>query len=214
MEEKIKIAVADDHPLVITGLDFIISNCSDMVLTGSYSDGKNLLRGLETTVPNVLLLDIHMPGQSGDDLADIIHGTYPAVKILVLTNEDNVYYIKNMLRKGVDGYILKTSTESILLNAIRTVSRGEKYLEPALKEKVVDDTMQATKQLASQPMFSRREKEVLEYIASDLTSQQIADKLCVSKRTIDYHRLNLLTKLGVKNTAALVKKVIQLGLIE
>ncbi len=211
---KIKIAIADDHPLVINGLHHILGNCADMEIIGSYSDGKELLKGFEVIQPDVLLLDIHLPGQTGDELAEIISERYPLVKMLALTNLDNVYYIKNMLRKGVHGYVLKTTREEILLEAIRTVFRGEQYLEPVLKEKVVQDALLAKRQIAASPVLSRREKEVLHYIASNLTSQQIADKLFVSKRTIDNHRLSLLMKLDTKNVAALVKKAIQLGLID
>lgn len=211
---KIKIAIADDHPLVINGLHHILGNCTDMEIIGSYPGGKELLADLQIQQPDVLLLDIHMPGQTGDELAEIISEKYPQVKMLALTNLDNVYYIKNMLRKGVHGYVLKTTREEILLNAIRAVQRGEQFLEPVLKEKVVHDALQAKRQTSANPILSRREKEVLQYIASNLTSQQIADKLFVSKRTIDNHRLSLLMKLDAKNVAALVKKGIQLGLIE
>lgn len=210
----IKIAIADDHPLVINGLKLILANSKKMELTGSYNNGKELLNGLRLCVPDVLVLDIHMPGQTGDELAGIITEQYPGVKILALTNEDSVYHIKNMLRKGVHGYILKTTSEDILLDAILKVNKGEQYLETALKEKMVQDTLQAKKQLSAAPVLSDREKEVLRYIAQDMTSQQIADKIFVSKRTIDYYRLSMLTKLGVKNVGALVKKGIQLGLID
>src|SRR5580693_1799448 len=119
----IKIAIADDHPLVINGLHRILSNCADMEITGSYSNGGELLKGIAKVQPDVLLLDIQMPGQTGDELAEIISVQYPAIKMIALTNQDNVFYIKNMLRKGVHGYILKTSKEEILLDAIRTVCR-------------------------------------------------------------------------------------------
>ncbi len=211
---KIKIAIADDHPLVINGLHHILGNCTDMEVIGSYPSGKELLADLLVRQPDVLLLDISMPGQTGDELAEVISEKYPDVKMLALTNLDNVYYIKNMLRKGVHGYILKTTREEILLNAIRSVHRGEQFLEPVLKEKVVHDALLAKRQVAANPILSRREKEVLQFIASNLTSQQIADKLFVSKRTIDNHRLSLLMKLDAKNVAALVKKGIQMGLIE
>jgi len=210
----IKIAIADDHPLVINGLHHILGNCADMEVTGSYANGSELLKGIAKVQPDVLLLDIQMPGQTGDELAEIISVQYPAIKMLALTNQDNVYYIKNMLRKGVHGYILKTSKEEILLEAIRTVYRGEQYLESSLKDKVVQDTLQAKKQLSADPILSRREKDVLQLISLNLTSQQVADKLFISKRTVDNHRLSLMMKLGAKNVAALVKKAIQLGLIE
>ncbi len=211
---KIKIAIADDHPLVINGLHHILANCADMEIMGSYTDGAKLLTGLAKQQPDVLLLDIQMPGQTGDQIAEKLHHAYPLIKILVLTNQDNVYYIKNMMRKGVLGYILKTTEGDILMNAIRTVSRGEQYLEPVLMAKVAKDTLQAKRQIAADPLLTRREKEVIRYLASDMTSQQIADKLFISKRTVDSCRLSLLTKLGVKNSSALVKKGIQLGLIE
>lgn len=210
----IKVAIADDHPLVINGLKLILANSKHMQLTGCYKNGRELLTGLKSTVPDVLILDIHIPGQTGDELAEIITDNYPQIKMLALTNEDSVYYIKTMLRKGVHGYILKTTSEDILLDAIRRVYNGEQYLETTLREKVLQDTLQAKKQLSAQPVLSDREKQVLQYIAQDMTSQQIADKISVSKRTVDYYRLSMLTKLGVKTPAALVKKGIQLGLIE
>ncbi len=211
---KIKIVIADDHPLVIKGLQFILAGNDDIELIGSYTNGKELIKGLAGNQTDVLILDIHMPEQTGEELVEIIGTRYPQIKILVLTNEDSVYYIKNMLRKGAAGYILKTTDEKILLDAVRTVYGGGQYLETILKEKVIQDTFQAKKQLSAHPILSEREKEVLRYVAMDFTSQQIAEKIFVSKRTIDYYRLCLLTKLGVKNVGALVKKGIQLGYID
>lgn len=210
----ITVAIADDHPLVLNGVRHILSKSTDIALAESYKNGTELLAGLEKSQPDVLLLDIQMPGQTGDELAEIISRDFPKVRLLALTNLDNVYYIKLMLRKGVHGYILKTTEEDILLEAIRTVNRGDTYLEPLLKEKVRQDNLQAKKQLSANLILSTREKEVLQYISSDLTSQEIAEKLFVSKSAVDNHRLNLLMKMGVKNVAALVKKAIQLGLIE
>jgi DNA-binding NarL/FixJ family response regulator len=211
---KTTIAIADDHPVVINGLYHILSDCTDIEITASYTNGKELLYGLKKSLPDILLLDIQMPGQTGDELAEIISECYPEVKMLVLTNYDNLYYIKTMFRKGVRGYLLKTTQNDKLLDAIRALYRGEQYLEPLLKEKLMQEMMQVKKQMSVGPILSRREKEVLQYIATDLTSRQIADRLYVSKRTIDNHRLSLLMKLGVKNVAALVKKAIQLSLID
>ena len=210
---KIRVAIADDHPLVINGLRFILSNCADFEIIASYANGAELLRGFTQQLPDVLLLDIHMPGQTGEELADIISVQFPTVRMLALTNLDIVYYIKSMMRRGVYGYILKTSREQVLLDAIRTVNKGEKYLETQLQEKVLQDSLQARQQLSANPILSWREKEILQLIATNLTSQQIAEKLAISKRTVDSYRLSLLTKLGAKNVAALVRKGIQLGLI-
>jgi DNA-binding NarL/FixJ family response regulator len=211
---RIKIAIADDHPLVINGLQHILGNTADMEITGTYINGEELLKGIARRQPHVLLLDIQMPGQTGDELAEIIKEQYPDIKMLALTNLDNVYYIKNMLRKGVHGYVLKTTREEILINAIRTVHSGEQFLEPALKEKLVQDSLQAKKDFSSNPILSNKEKEILRLIAKERTSQQIADELSLSKRTIENHRQSLHVKLDVKNVVALIKKAIQLGIIE
>ncbi len=210
----IKIAIIDDHPLVITGLRHILAGAPGMEITGSYTGGKELLRALTTEQPDVLLLDIQLPGQTGDELVEIIKEKYPAIQILVLTNFDNVFYVKNMLKKGANGYVLKTTNEDILIEAINTVYKGEMYLEPVLREKVLHDNLQAKKTFSAEPVITRMEKEVLQLIAADMTSQQVADKLFLSKRTIDNYRLSLLMKLGVKNPAGLVKKAMQLGLID
>lgn len=211
---KIRVAIADDHPLVVNGLHHILTNCTDMEVVGSYTNGRELLRGIGLSLPDVLLLDIQMPGQTGDELAGIITEQFPEVKMLALSNLDNVYYVRNMLRNGVKGYILKTSREETLLDAIRTIYNSGQYLELSLKDKLIQDTLQSKKQLSADPILTRREKEVLQLIGVDMTSQQIADKLSLSKRTVDNHRLNIMMKLGVKNVAALIKRAIQQGLIK
>src|SRR4051812_47187679 len=108
---KIKIAIVDDHPLVITGLRHILGNCADMEITGSYVNGKELLRAMALSQPDVLLLDIQLAGQTGDKLVEIIRSEYQDVKVLVLTNFDNIFYVKSMLKKGANGYVLKTTHE-------------------------------------------------------------------------------------------------------
>lgn len=210
---KIKIIIVDDHPLFIKGLQQIFANSCEIELLESYCNGKELLAGRVLANADVVLLDIHMPGPSGDELAEVIKRQYPETKIIALTNEDNVFYIKNMLKKGADGYVLKTTTEDTLLTAIRIVFSGKQYLESDLTQKVLRDTLNGKKDLSAKPELSRREKEVLRLIAMDMTSKQIAEKLFVSKRTVDYYRICLTAKLGVKSTAALVKKGMQLGYI-
>jgi DNA-binding NarL/FixJ family response regulator len=211
---KIKIQILDDHPLVITGLKHIFSNCPEIEIVGTFVNGNELLRALATEQADVLLLDIQLPGMTGDELVEVIKKQFPEVKILILTNFDNVFYVKNLLKKGANGYILKTTNEDVLLDAIKSVYEGKLFLEPILREKVLQDTLQVKQTLAIEPVITRMEKEIMQLIAADLTSQEIADKLFLSKRTIDNYRLSLLMKLGVKNPAGLVKRAIQLGLID
>jgi len=211
---KIRIAVADDQPLLIKGLEQLLTNNDDILLTGSYTTSAELYKGLGSKRADVLVLDIHMAAQTGiDELVEIVQARHPQIAILVFTNEDAMHSVKHMLQKGVTGYVLKTTSEDVLLDAVRAVHSGRQYLDPVLKERLVQDTLQTKKQNPAIPTLSEREKEVLRYIVMDLTSQQIADKIFVSKRTVDYYRLCLLTKLGVKSAGALVKKGIQLGFI-
>jgi DNA-binding NarL/FixJ family response regulator len=210
---KIRVSIADDHPLVINGLTQILECCDDIQLIATYSNGQELLEGLELLQPDVLLLDLHMPYMSGEEVTPIIAEQYKSVRIIALTNQDNTYYVKTMMRHGVSGYVLKTSDADTIVDAIRMVDSGEVYIEPSLKEKVVQETLQAKQGRISMPQLTRREKEVLDLIASNFTSQEIADQLFLSKRTIDNHRLSLLLKLDVKNSAALIKKAMQLGLL-
>jgi DNA-binding NarL/FixJ family response regulator len=185
-----------------------------MQITGSYSNGAALQEGLAQKLPDVLLLDIQMPGQTGDELAPILLKQYPTMRILALTNQDDLYYINSMLNNGVVGYVLKTTSEDILLNAIRTIHAGGEYVDQSLKEKIIQQAAHAERIKNETPMLSHREKEVLAHIAADLTSQQIADAMFISKRTVDNHRQSLLLKLGVKNVASLVKKAMHLGLLD
>lgn len=212
--KKIRIAIADDHPLILSGLRNVLAYFSDIEITGTFSGASGLLESLHSGLPDVLLLDIHMGEQPGDELARIILKQYPGARILMLTNEDNVYYIKNLLQNGVLGYVLKTAPHEVLLDAIRTVYDGRQFLEPALKEKVLQHTLSTRQQRSQGPALTRREKEVLKLIASNFSSQEIADQLFISKRTVDNHRIGLLMKLGVKNSASLIKKAIDQGLLD
>jgi DNA-binding NarL/FixJ family response regulator len=206
-------SIADDHPLVINGLKQILECCKDIEIISTYANGQELLEGLETAQPDVLLLDIQMPYKTGDEVAPLILDAYKGIKIIALTNQDNTYYVKTMMRHGVSGYMLKTSDADTIVDAIRLVAGGEVFVDPLLKEKLVEESILGKKTTTRMPQLTRREKEILELIASNFTSQEIADQLFLSKRTIDNHRLSLLLKLDVKNSAALIKKAMQMGLI-
>lgn len=206
----IRIAIVDDHPLLIKGLRSMLQHCTDIEITGTYHNGRELFAGLREIQPDVLLLDIQMQGQMGDELALLLRKEYPNMMVLVLTNMEHEYYIKTMLEYGVQGYVLKSSDEMILLEAVRTVSTGQQYFDPVIRKQVA----KAKYGISQTPTLTRREKEILTLIASDMNSSDIATRLFLSKRTVDNHRANLLLKLDVKNSANLVKKALNLGLIK
>jgi DNA-binding NarL/FixJ family response regulator len=213
---KIRVSIADDHPLILRGLQNLLSNHTDIEVSGIYENGSDLLAGLAENAPDVLLLDIQMPDKNGLELTSIISHQFPAVGIIALTNLDSQFYIKSMLNQGALGYILKNSNEDILLEAIKTVYNREPYLEPTLRERTWRTMIKG--QHVTSPdgghSLTRREKEILLLIAKEFTSQEIADKLFLSLRTVETHRMNLMLKLGAKNMIGLVKAAIQMGLVE
>src|ERR1700744_6434281 len=122
---NINISIADDHPMMIQGLQHLLAHYPHITLLGAYLNGEELLHGLQATVPDVLLLDIQLPGQSGDELAPILLKKYPGLRILILTNFDSALHVNTLFRHGVHGYILKSAEEKMLITAIETVYKGE-----------------------------------------------------------------------------------------
>lgn len=159
-------------------------------------------------------MDISMPEMNGEELAAKLHKEYPEIALIAFTNMKQRYYLRSMIQKGVVGYVLKSSSEHILLEAIRTVHGGKVYFDPLIREEGIM-ALKTEAATTTQPLLlSEREKEVLQLLAENYNSNEIADKLFISKRTVDFHRANLVLKLDVKGRANLVKKAIDLGLIK
>ena len=209
----IKTAIADDHPMMLEGLQKSLARYSCIALSGAYRNGKELLEGLKQKVPDVLLLDIQMPGQSGDELVPVLLKKYPDIKILIFTNFDSVLYANNLLQKGAGGYLLKTVEESVLIDAIKAVYDGEQFIAPELRGKLQQINDKIKKAVFSKFSLTPREKEILKLIADGNTCPEIASVLFLSIGTIENYRNTILLKLEAKNTAALVKKALQYGLI-
>lgn len=210
----IRIAVADDHPMIIGGLSNLFSLYPHLHLTGSFPDGDALLKGLEKQQPDVLLLDIQLPGKTGDVLAPLILKKYPAIRILALTNLDSVLYIHNMFRLGVSGYVLKNSDPDRLIEAIEAVYQGETFLATVLKDQLEKFQLDMRKEAAVRPSLTPREKEILQLTVNGDTIQEISEKLFIGLRTVEYYRSNLFLKLEVKNMASLIKKALKLGMVD
>jgi DNA-binding NarL/FixJ family response regulator len=210
---NIKIAIADDHPMIISGLQNILSNYSQITLTGTYSDGNELMLGLTQTEPDVLLLDIQLPGKTGDELAPIILKKYPTLRILALTNFDSVLYANNMIRNGVLGYLLKTAKQDMLIKAIETVYNGERFVEPVIEKQLGDFSIKMRSDLFAKVALTLREKEILQLVVNGFTNQQIVEKLFLSINTVKNYRNRIFIKLDVKNMAELTQKALKLGLV-
>jgi DNA-binding NarL/FixJ family response regulator len=204
----IKVAITDDQSIIINGLQKILSGNADIKIIATYNNGEELLEGLKETKPDVLLLDIQMPGKTGIELAGIISKKYNDIKIIALTNFDVPAQIKKMLLQGCMGYLLKDAKPQIIITAIETVYNGNEYLQEEIQKKL----QSVNSELPVSGIITRREKEILQLIIEEYTNNQIADKLFLSLRTVENHRNHLLQKFGVKNTAGLVKIAVSQGL--
>jgi len=211
---SIQIAIADDHQMVINGIRTMLADYPRISITDTYLDGEALMRGLEARTPNVLLLDIQLPGRTGDKLAPAILKKYPSVRILTLTNFDSAFYARNMLYHGALGYLLKSTDRETLIAAIESVYEGREFLEPSMKQQIEEKSLKTNRAHVRFPVLSAREKEIIQLIADGYTTQKIIETLHLSANTVDNYRSSLLLKFGVTNTASLIKKAVQLGMVE
>lgn len=211
----IRTAILDNHPMAIHGVASMLQPYDHIDLTASYTSAKALLEGLTVTQPDVLLLDIMLPDSSGKEMAEIISTQWPAVRIIALTSLDAPSHVKSMMRRGCAGYLLKDTDARTLAHAIQQVYEGREFIEPAIKEQILQNVLKFKKNSADTfPKLTQREKEILTLIVQEHTSQEIADKLFISLRTVETHRFSLLQKLDAKNMVALTKIAMQMGLVD
>jgi len=212
--KQITIAIADDHPVVLNGIRDMLRHYPHIRLGHTYTDGEALLQGLKSSCPDVLLLDIQMPGKTGDELVPILVKTYPELRILILSNFNQMIYIHNMLSNGAAGYLSKNTDQKSIVEAIETVHKGEVYLKPDVATKLEEFRKQIRWKTSTKYGLTPREKDILRLMLKEYSNPEIAKELCISLRTVENYRFNLATKLEVKNTIGLVKKVIELGLLD
>lgn len=209
----IKVAILDDQFIVLNGVQQMLQENKDIHLSGVYQNKDELMSDIFANTPDVLLLDIRMPNDEGDTIALYLTKHFPGINILALTNFDTLHYVKKMLRSGVLGYLLKNTDRDTLVNAIKTVYEGNQYLEPEIKSKLLNEFSTSKRSAETLPSLTKRETEILSLIVKQYSSQEIADHLYLSLRTVENHRYNLFQKLDVKNVAGLVTKSFQLGLV-
>ncbi|NRF41733.1 response regulator transcription factor [Pedobacter foliorum] len=209
----ITIGIADDHLLVIQGIKAMLSKKNHLSIVFAAENGNSLLNNLKIALPDVLLLDIQMPDMSGIDLCQQIAKDYPSVKILALTNMDESFYVKQMIRNGAAGYLLKNTDQLTMINAIEEVMMGNQYLDKQIQKNLMDEMLLGKKRSAQQVVLTKRELEILGLIAKEFTNHEIAESLFISLRTVQTHRLNISHKLNAKNMVSLVKEAYKRGLI-
>ncbi len=208
----ISVAILDDHLMVLEGLQTMLENNESITVTNIFSRGKDLLNFLKTETPNIILLDINLPDSNGIDLCNTITKLYPEINSIGLSNYSETGFIKNMMRNGAKGYLLKNTTKKELIEAIKAVHSGDTYLPKILKDKLLNESF-GVQTASFVPKLTRREQEILSNIAEELTNIEIAEKLFISIKTVESHRKNLHQKFGVRNTAGLIKEAFTKGLL-
>ncbi|MCB0761195.1 MAG: response regulator transcription factor [Flavobacteriales bacterium] len=209
----IRVAITEDHPLIVSGIREILDHAEGMELVHAYPTAAASNDGLAAELPDVLLLDIHLPDGDGVDLCKEYKRLYPELRIIALTTYNQTMLVKNMMKNGASGYLLKNTSREELLEAISKVHQGEQYLQNEIKEALLSASLGESVRPSYMPKLTRREKEVLELIVEELTTAEIAERLFISPKTVESHRLNLIQKLGVRNSAGLVKEAITKDLI-
>jgi two-component system response regulator NreC len=213
----IRVVVVDDHTLVRQGIVGLLASQPDIDVAGQAGNAREAMAVIASVSPDVVLMDIAMPGQSGLDATREIRDRFPTVQVVVVTIHDREDYLFQALRAGAAGYVLKGAEVQDLLEAVRTAQRGEVYLFPSVTKKLVADYLrrsQAGEDRTTYDGLSDREREILGLIAQGLTANAIAAALFLSPHTVQSHRDHIMAKLGLHSKAALIKYAIARGLIE
>lgn len=213
---SISVLLVDDHAMVRDGLRLLLEAEGDIRVVGDAGDGPTALEVATRLRPNVVIMDIAMPGTNGVEVTRQISDACPSCKVIVLSMYSTLEHVYQALRAGARGYVLKESAGAELVNAVRLVSTGHRYLSPRAADLVLDDYVQQREVLMEQGPLDRlspRERQVLQLVVEGKTSAQIAEALFLSVKTVETYRSRLMEKLGVADVPSLVKFAIQHGLI-
>jgi DNA-binding NarL/FixJ family response regulator len=209
----IKICITDDHQLVLEGLNLLLADHDDICIIGLCHHANELFTLLEKEVVDIVLMDINMPDINGIEACKTVKKKYPHVKIIGLSMIAEGNLIKLMIKNGADGYLHKNAGKQDIITAIQTVIEGHKYFSPEIAHLLVDQSETIKYSNAPYPKLSSREKQILTMIINEKTTQEIADDLFISFGTVETHRRNIMIKLGVKNTAGLVRIALEYDLL-
>jgi len=215
MAEKIRILLADDHQILREGLKYILDRQADMIVAGEASDGRQAVRETKRIKPDVLIMDIAMPELNGIEATRQIIEDCPSVRVIILSMHYSTEHIYQALLAGARGFVIKDAAGKELIQAIRSVFGGHRYLSEKVDEILVEDyLMQRHEIQPKSPLenLSPREREILQLVAEGKTSAAIAEILFISQKTVETYRSRLMHKLGLKDTAGLVKFAIAQGL--
>ena len=210
------IVLVDDHPIIRGGMRALLANEPDCQIVGEAGDGLAALRLIAETRPDVVITDVTMPGLNGLDMARELTKEFPATKIIVLSMYTNEAFVAEALRNGALGYVIKDAALTELVQAIREVAAGRRYLSASIAQQVVDQDSSDTTEPFCQHFneLTAREREVFQLVAEGLSNNEVGKRLFISPRTVEIHRAAMMKKLGLKNHIALVTYAVKRGIIQ
>jgi DNA-binding NarL/FixJ family response regulator len=212
--KRICILLADDHQLILDGLNSLLKNREDILVAGEAKNGRDALSLVKLLDPDIVLMDIDMPVMNGIEALKEIKKASPTTKVIILSMHEESGMIKSLMALGADGYLLKSCSQDELLGAISTVAKGQQYFSQGAVRSLLQ--MENSPNSAAQELtelLTDRETEVLQLIAEGFSNKEIGAKLFISHRTVDTHRTNLMKKLNVGNIAGLISFAIKKGLV-
>jgi DNA-binding NarL/FixJ family response regulator len=216
MKKQYRIVIADDHTILREGLRALLSADPEFDIVGEAEDGRNAIRCVENLMPDLVLMDLSMPRMDGLGAIKEIKKQNPETKIIALTVHKTEEYVLTTLKAGADGYVLKDATHSELVMAIKNVLIGKRYLSPDISAKVIEGYLEGKKTLKAKSAWdtlTQREREILKLIGEGYKNKEVADYLCISLKTVEKHRANLMKKLDLHNAATLTAFAVEKGLV-
>ena len=208
MAEKIRVLITDDHAILREGLASLIEKQPDILVVGEAEEGEECLEKAAALAPDVVVMDVKIPGISGIEACRRLKSSYPLMKVIMLSMYEEYAYVDQALRAGADGYLLKKVASSELVNAIHKVARGEKVFSPQVLDMIVEslkDREEAPESVSPLDSLTEREREVLVQLSEGLSNKQIARRLHISPKTVEKMMTSVYRKLGVKSRTAAVK---------
>ncbi len=200
-DAPIKLFLVDDHHIVLDGLRSMFDQDTRFTILGYASSAEEALKKLETQTPDILITDYRLPGVSGLELSILVKEKYPSAKRVILSMHDEGLLVKQILKEGVDGYLLKSIQQTELKNALQQISKGVPYVSPEITRLILSDMLQER----PEELLTEREREILNLIAKEHSNKQIAEKLFISERTVETHRKNIFRKTNTTSLVGLIK---------
>jgi len=212
---KIKVVVADDHTILRQGIKALLDNQEGIEVVGEAKDGREAIKTIEELLPDVILMDIAMPGLNGLEATRRIKKKFPKTKVVVLTMHANEEYIFQILNAGADGYLVKETAFQDLISAINAVHKGGAFMSPSISKKVMTDYIQRAQgeEKVGFDTLTTREREILQLVAEGNSNKKIAEALFISPKTVETHRAHIMDKLNIHDRAGLIKYAIRKGMI-